>query len=98
MEDMPMADVLRLQFRVEPDGRETTITGRDAWALKQLVHAGKTGCTPITQPAPRWSAYIYNLRKLGFNIETIHEPHGGPFSGTHARYVLRSEVKNLAQA
>lgn len=25
-------------------------------------------------------------------IETIHETHGGPFSGTHARYVLRADI------
>ncbi|MDF2371431.1 MAG: hypothetical protein P1V21_11635 [Rhizobiaceae bacterium] len=77
------------------DNSTTTIalSGRNAWALSQLIKAGKTGCTPISRPAPRWSAYVHNLRSVGFCIETIHEPHAGPFPGTHARYVLRSNVR-----
>lgn len=69
-----------------------TIKGRDLWALRELVKVGAVGVTPIYCPAPRWSAYIFNLRALGLKIETIHEPHSGPFPGTHARYVLRSPV------
>lgn len=76
---------------VEAD-RHVTVRGRDAWALLQLVNAGEKGCTPIDNPAPRWSAYILKLRKAGFIIETLHEAHKGPFPGTHARYVLRSRV------
>lgn len=90
-----MTDVLRIRFRIEPDGAETTITGRDAWALHQLVNAGKTGVTPIDTPGPRWSGYVFNLRQLGLVIETVHEKHGGPFPGTHARYVLHTEVSIL---
>ena len=73
--------------------RKVTITGRDAWALQELVKAGNSGCTPIDHPGPRWSGYIHKLRGLGFHIETIHESHGGPFAGRHARYVLRSTVR-----
>ena len=69
-----------------------TVKGRDRWALEQLMYAGATGCTPINNPAPRWSAYIFNLRRLGIPIETITEAHEGPFSGTHARYVLKAQV------
>lgn len=68
------------------------VSGRDRWALEQLRRAAAQGCTPIHNPAPRWSAYIFNLRELGLEIETITEPHGGEFSGHHARYVLRSGV------
>lgn len=68
------------------------VKGRDRWALESLILAGDAGCTPIDNPAPRWSAYAFNLRQVGVNIETIHEPHGGPFSGTHGRYVLRCTV------
>ena len=71
------------------------VAGRDRWALEALVQAGDTGCTPIKNPAPRWSAYAFNLRQMGVDIETIHEPHEGPFPGTHARYVLRSSVTQL---
>lgn len=69
-----------------------TVSGRDRWALEMLLQAGKSGCTPIERPSPRWSAYVFNLRGLGVSIETITEPHDGPFSGTHGRYVLQSIV------
>ncbi|MCP4192808.1 MAG: hypothetical protein GY768_19515 [Planctomycetaceae bacterium] len=68
------------------------VGGRDRWALECLIAAGETGCTPIETPGPRWSGYVFNLRQLGVDIETINEPHEGPFPGTHARYVLRSSV------
>lgn len=68
---------------------EISVSGRDRWALERLIAAGEFGCTPIDTPGPRWSAYVFNLRGLGVEIETITEAHGGPFKGTHARYVLR---------
>jgi hypothetical protein len=52
------------------------------------------GCTPITTPGPRWSGYVHKLRhRHGLEIQTIDEEHGGPYAGTHARYVLRSRVE-----
>lgn len=72
-----------------------TITGRDEWALKQLLRAGTQGCTPIDNPAPRWSGYVHNLRNMGIDIETVTEPHGGDFPGHHARYVLRSIIEPM---
>ena len=48
--------------------------------------------TPITRPAPRWSAYVHKLREKGVPIETITETHEGAFAGHHARYVLRATV------
>lgn len=83
-------------YHIKPEGggEAFTITaaGRDAWALDRLCEAGPTGCTPITEPAPRWAAYIHNLRGLGVPIETVTEPHSGDFPGTHARYVLHATV------
>lgn len=82
-------------YRVTPSTGEAfciTVKGRDRWALEELRKAGARGCTPIENPAPRWSAYIHNLRELGVEIETIIEPHGGDFAGYHGRYVLRSGV------
>ena len=67
--------------------------GREAWALDRLRWAGPKGCTPIEQPAPRWSAYVHTLRGRGVPIETVTEPHGGEFAGTHGRYVLRAKVQ-----
>ena len=68
------------------------VTGRDRWALEALIAAGRKGCTPLHEPAPRWSAYVHDLRALGVEIETVTEPHGGPFAGRHGRYVLRDNV------
>jgi hypothetical protein len=80
-----------IRFRL--DGHERSAKGRDAWALAELLKAGIEGCTPITHPGPRWSGYVLKLRKVGVSIETVHEMHGGPFAGRHAKYVLRSSVE-----
>lgn len=82
-------------YRVTPtegDAFCIVVSGRDRWALEELRKAGAKGCTPIDNPAPRWSAYVFNLRDLGVAIETITEPHEGAFPGWHGRYVLRSGV------
>lgn len=86
------------RFSVLNDGSPPltiTVKGRDRWALEMLMQAGAKGCTPITRPAPRWSAYVFKLRAQGVRIETIHETHGGPFAGNHARYILRSAATML---
>jgi hypothetical protein len=84
-------------YEIHPkgDGEPFTIeaTGRDAWALEQLVKAGPSGCTPFEQPGPRWSGYVYVLRGLGVPIDTVRETHGGEFAGYHGRYVLRATVR-----
>ena len=87
-----------IRARVLPDGAPMTIVGRDADTLEKLIDAGPRGLTPIEYPAPRWSHYVFKLRRAGIVIETIDESHGGTFSGTHARYVLRSEVEILPPA
>ena len=77
------------------------VSRREAWALRELIKAGNAGCTPIDNPAPRWSHYVWLLRGHGVQVETIDEPHAGPFAGSHARYVLRDQVTgeggNLAE-
>ncbi len=82
------------QIHPEASGEPFTIEakGREAWALDRLAKAGPKGCTPIEQPAPRWSAYVHQLRGMGVPIETVTEAHGGDFAGTHGRYVLRARV------
>ncbi|MFN7090697.1 MAG: hypothetical protein ACK4P4_09135 [Allorhizobium sp.] len=77
----------------EDKGRPITVIGRDAWALRHLMDAGRKGCTTIDVPGPRWSHYVWKLRQAGIAVETIHEGHGGPFPGNHARYVLRSDLQ-----
>ena len=83
------------QIRVQLGDTELKVSGRDAWALHELIEAGASGVTPIDNPAPRWSHYIFKLRRSGFDIATVDEPHGGAFSGHHARYHLRSPVAVL---
>ena len=82
-----------------PDTPPFTVNlkGRERWALERLMEAGAEGCTPITRPAPRWSAYVFNLRQMGIAVETVYEPHAGPYPGTHGRYVLRAKVAPLPQ-
>ena len=77
------------------DGRnkQEIVIGRNLWALRELIKAGKSGCTPIDNPAPRWSAYVHNLRNIGIDIETIRLPHGGAFPGSHGKYVLHTFVR-----
>lgn len=92
-----MTGKLHVTARVLPDGRRFTVTGRDAWALLELIRAGERGATPIDNPGPRWSAYVFNLkREHGLAIETVTEPHRGEFPGSHARYILRSAVEIIA--
>lgn len=85
-------------FTVNNDGTapfNVSVKGRERWTLECLIAAGATGCTPIDNPAPRWSAYVFDLRKMDIQIETVNEVHDGPFKGTHARYVLRSKVSRV---
>lgn len=79
------------------DGRHFSITvkGRVRWALEQLLCAGAEGCTPLRNPAPRWSQYVMDLRHLEVVIETVRETHGGVYPGHHGRYVLRSAVTRV---
>jgi hypothetical protein len=72
------------------------LAGREEWALSHLLAAGERGCTPIDSPGPRWSDYVFKLRRRGIDIATITETHGGPCAEHHARYILRSKVERLA--
>lgn len=93
-----MAKPLIVTARILPNGETFAVKGRDAWAMLELVKAGHHGCTPIDNPGPRWSGYVFNLkRNFDLAIETVHEPHGGTFAGTHARYVLHSAVEILSE-
>lgn len=85
----------QIHARTLPDGHPMTIIGRDADTLEKLIAAGPRGLTTIEYPAPRVSHYVFKLRRMGIVIETVDEPHGGKFSGTHGRYILRSEVEIL---
>jgi hypothetical protein len=75
-----------------PDGSQQSFAGREAWTLRRLVDAGSAGVTTIDHPAPRWSHYIYKLRRAGLVITTDYEGHKGDFPGTHGRYRLETPV------
>lgn len=93
-----MSSIVKLEIRVGgAAGRTLKVKGRDAWALDALLRAGERGVTPIERPAPRWSHYIFKLRKAGLVVETIDEPHSGAYAGHHARYVLRSAIEVLEE-
>jgi hypothetical protein len=91
------ANITKLVARIGEgdDATVKTFHGRAAWALGALLSSGADGCTPITRPAPRWSHYVYLLKRDGLNVETILQPHGGAYAGRHAKYVLRSPVQVL---
>src|SRR5258708_8356336 len=60
------------------DGRVRQIepVGRDAWALGELVLAGIDGCTPIDQPGPRCSHYVWKPRTMhGLDVDTTTQQH-----------------------
>lgn len=74
------------------------LKGREEWALSHLLAAGEGGCTPIDTPGPRWSDYVFKLRRRGIDVATITEKHEGPYAGTHARYVLKSKIERVGGA
>lgn len=79
--------------RTDGTTHHVVVCGRVHWALWHLMQEGEKGCTPIDHPGPRWSAYVHSLRhEYRVEIETIHEKHGAPFEGTHARYVVKSKI------
>lgn len=94
-----MPEFLRLTVEVDasPTPQVRTFAGRDAWTLSRLLAAGERGVTPLENPAPRWSHYVFRLRRAGIEIETIDAPNTGAFGGRHGRYVLRSAVTVLGQ-
>jgi hypothetical protein len=71
------------------------LAGREEWALSHLLAAGDTGCTSISHPGPRWSDYVFKLRRRGIDIATLTEHHDGQFAGTHGRYILLSKIERL---
>lgn len=60
--------------------------------LRALVVQRARGATFGGEPAPHLSAHLFTLRALGLVIDAIPEPRGGPFPGSHGRYVLRTVV------
>ncbi|QHQ37308.1 hypothetical protein GO499_06550 [Algicella marina] len=72
--------------------RTIQLKARQGWTLYQLTKAGRRGITSLERPALRLAAYVHNLRKRGFTIETEMEQHGGAYKGRHARYRLLTQI------
>ncbi|MGY4355383.1 hypothetical protein ACVWZR_004435 [Bradyrhizobium sp. i1.3.1] len=89
-----MTDKIKIRL---PNGSQQTFAGREAWTLRHLVDAGPRGLTTIDHPAPRWSHYVYKLRRAGLVISTAHEAHKGDFPGTHGRYRLETAVEVIGE-
>ena len=87
---------IKIKIRM-PDGLHQSFEGREAWTLRHLLNAGAAGVTTIDHPAPRWSHYIYKLRRAGLIISTEYEAHSGSFPGTHGRYRLESVVHVVSE-
>jgi hypothetical protein len=86
-----------VEMPADPDPLRLAFRGRVAWTLGALIDAGPRGVTPLERPAPRWSAYVHTLRKAGVIVDTIEEPHAGAYRGWHGRYILRSDVRTVAE-
>ena len=82
----------------EMQASPVTVRDRRRSALEALMAAGDAGCTPIDHPAPRWAAYLNDLRGRGLEIETLTEPHAGPKasagSATRRRQSSRAGARN----
>jgi len=76
-----------------PDGSHQVFAGREAWTLCRLIGAGSRGLTTIDHPAPRWSHYVFKLRRAGLQISTDYESHKGDFPGKHGRYRLQTQIQ-----
>jgi hypothetical protein len=83
------ADCISVQL---PCGRVASFIGREAWCLRRLIEAGPKGLTTIDHPAPRWSHYVFKLRKAGLAISTDVELHRGSYPGHHGRYRLETPL------
>ena len=86
-----------LTIRRTDTGETVSLKGREAWCMAQLIVHGNAGVTPLERPAPRWSDYVFRLRKRLLPVRTIDEAHGGAYRGHHARYRLETSVDIIEQ-
>jgi hypothetical protein len=89
----------RYLIAVLPHGWDVAaLNGRNAQILDLLIDRGAAGLSAAeVAPGVRLAAHIERLRKAGVPINTVHERHGGPFAGHHARYRLAREVKRVPE-
>jgi hypothetical protein len=92
----PKPKPIKAQARVRrlDSGVVQTITGRPAQTLLFLIACGRHGATSGDFSTMRWgrrtSAYVFDLRAMGFEIETRHEQIGDALVG---RYILHTALE-----
>lgn len=86
-----------IHVRIEPDGRQLRLDGREGWAALELIDAGERGITAFDYPGVRVADSVFKLRRRGILIETVQESHGGQFRGQHARYIARTKLTVLTE-
>lgn len=91
----PMVDLVAMMAPV-PEITPLTLTKRAEFFLEEMLAAGSEGITTIDYPGVRVGDAIFKLRKAGVVIDTAYEQHGGEFSGSHGRYLLRSRIVRLS--
>jgi hypothetical protein len=92
-----MANRVKVNFRILPDGPMQTAKGQEGRTLLLLHEKASLGVVaydfrggpPFRLPAYTWSL----MRKFGLNIETRRELHDG---GWHGRFVLHTPVEIAA--
>ena len=62
-----MPNIENITVRIVASGIVLRFRGRDACALHCLIIASETGCTPVCDPGPRWSGYVFKLRRAGLD-------------------------------
>lgn len=94
----PKLQRIKVQITIRrPDSAQVlTIKGRDAQTLLFLLERGPIGATSGEFSAMGWgrrtSAYVFNLRRKGLEIETQYEEIGDAVVG---RYILRTAIEIL---
>jgi hypothetical protein len=87
---------VQITIRLLDCGQLLTITGRNAQTLQFLHKRGAVGATSGEFSLMGWgrrtSAYVFNLRSMGFEIETRHEQIGDAVVG---RYILKTALEVL---
>ncbi len=89
------ATIVYLKKEAGREPTQHTATGRPGQTLYCLVVAGERGITAaeVSNWALRLAGYVYDLRhKHGLNIQAAQEPNTNGI-GTHARYILQSDVQ-----
>ena len=88
-ETKPKPKKVQVTIQRHDSGLVQTVTGRPAQTLLELHRRGQAGATSGELSPLHWarrsSAYIADLRGMGFEIETRYEPAGDAVVG---RYIL----------